>query len=86
MSHEDHQELVAVLLNFPGYVILSGYQHTVYEALERAGWERRETLVVAHSSAVHSSAKRKPNRTECLWLNPRTAAWNNSFLFNNPNP
>lgn len=81
MSHEAHEELVETLLNFPGFVILSGYQHAVYEPLEQAHWRKIEISVVAHSSAAHTSEQRKPKRVECLWLNPRVAQWNKLNLF-----
>ena len=40
LSHDDHRELVGCLLWVRGMVVLSGYAHETYAALERAGWAR----------------------------------------------
>jgi len=40
MSAEKHKELVEVLLNIKGKVILSGYDHEIYLPLENNKWEK----------------------------------------------
>ncbi len=77
MSLEDHQDLVQILLSCKGKVLLSGYQHSVYEPLERAGWWRLDVpslcCVVGRVrvSGLNKrwSATQKQPRTESLWLN-----------------
>ena len=73
-----HAELVSLLLETPGAVIVSGYAHPVYEPLESAGWRRIDWPTVCHAVAktrhtgiqgdgAVTSAQR---RVESVWLNP----------------
>lgn len=68
LSEKDHQELVGYLLMARGMVVLSGYAHETYSALEKAGWMRIECPTCTHNSG--SSLTR---RVECLWLSPSLA-------------
>ncbi|MBY9081025.1 DNA adenine methylase [Paenibacillus sp. HN-1] len=63
MKDKDHEELLAVLLEHPGPVILSGYAHPMYD--DRLKHWRRETKVV--------KAEAGRSRTEVLWINPSAA-------------
>jgi DNA adenine methylase len=75
MTPADHTRLLACIVQVQGMVILSGYEHPLYqEAL--SAWECRH-LDVACASAVdaagRSTGERAPDalrRTECLWRNP----------------
>ena len=40
MTNEQHKELVEVLLNIKGKVILSGYEHSIYDKLINNGWKK----------------------------------------------
>ncbi|MUG26017.1 DNA adenine methylase [Paenibacillus macerans] len=60
MQEEDHIELLDVLDEHPGPVILSGYAHPLYDN-RLSHWER-ETKIVTAEAAQH--------RTEVLWINP----------------
>lgn len=79
MTLEDHEDLVSLLLECKGMVILSGYRHSVYEPLERAGWQRYDFQVSCHlagsvrgSSLLGAGSKRKSvPRVESVWLNPQ---------------
>lgn len=63
MKDADHGELLDVLDAHPGPVILSGYDHQLYnERLER--WTRVEKQAVAEMGRI---------RTEVLWINPVAA-------------
>ncbi len=68
MSLQDHEELVALLLQVKGTVILSGYAHPVYAPLEQAGWLRisfpQPRYGIRSALGTH-----KPVCQECLWLN-----------------
>lgn len=72
MSMADHQELVEVLLNLRGRVILSGYAHPVYEPLERAGWERKDwetyCIVNGRTKATKGLDKEQFKRKESVWI------------------
>jgi len=85
MSLEDHKELVDILLNVKGKVLLSGYRHEVYEPLEKAGWVRLEFKTACFAAGRtrltgilgKGSALKKSPRTECVWVSP-TAQKTNS--------
>ncbi len=40
MTNEQHEELVEVLLNIKGKVVLSGYEHSIYDKLINNGWKK----------------------------------------------
>jgi DNA adenine methylase len=64
MSDGDHQELLQVLVELSGFVILSGYRSELYDRA-LADWPS-----FTKSTQSQSNAK----RTEVLWLSPRTWA------------
>lgn len=60
MSEQDHVELIEVLLEHPGPVVLSGYHSDLYEQLLR-GW---------HKETINGSAEYYgKSREEILWMN-----------------
>jgi DNA adenine methylase len=66
MTDDEHEELLAVLLEHPGPVLLSGYDSPLYRRLEeQAGWARVDT---------RARAEKGSKREEILWLNPAAAA------------
>lgn len=66
MSEEDHGELLLLLGEIKGKFLLSGYPSEMYDqAAEAFGWRRVSKDVALHSS----SAKEKPIKSECLWMN-----------------
>lgn len=67
MSLQDYQDLVQLLLQVRGKVLLSGYRHEVYAPLERAGWRVAETVV--HSPSALEAGSKQPLRTEVVWYN-----------------
>ncbi len=88
MNDKDHEELVNILLNLQGKVMLSGYNHPIYNPLEQAGWNR-----IGYKTACHAVgrtrgtgiqgegiAMKKQARTESIWLNPQTMASRKSSL------
>jgi DNA adenine methylase len=64
MDEGDHRELVARVLASRSMVVLSGYFHSIYKPLEKAGWKPVDFDVPAYSS------DKRTRRTECLWLSP----------------
>ena len=64
MSHEDHVELLQVVQDLAGMVILCGYPHPVYDAA-LTGWRQIDRAAMADGA--------RP-RVECLWLNPAASA------------
>lgn len=64
MSNDDHVKLLSFLRTLKGFVVLSGYDHPLYnEAL--SDWHRVERAALADGA--------RP-RTEVLWLNPAAEA------------
>jgi len=79
MSQDDHRDLVGLLLQVEGMVILSGYRHEVYTPLEDAGWKRLDFPTACHSAGRtratgilgRGAALRMAPRIESVWLNPQ---------------
>ncbi|MFT9116575.1 MAG: DNA adenine methylase [Sporolactobacillus sp.] len=63
MSDDDHEELLQVLNNHPGPVILSGYDNPMYEDM-LGSWNKFTKQAKAEAGA---------RRTETLWINPVAA-------------
>lgn len=72
---EFHQELVKTILDSKGAVVLSGYNHPVYEPLVEAGWKVHVIEATCHAagrvrgSYIHGG--KAPKRTEYVWQNPK---------------
>lgn len=64
MTDHDHEELLKVLLNLDGKVIVSGYPSEIYNDY-LGNWKRIDT------SARISSGRGTDTRTECLWISPK---------------
>lgn len=73
-----HRELVEVISNCSGRVVLSGYDSPIYAPLDDLGW-RRESFAVTCSASGRvrgsrlrgtGSATRHAPRTEVVWRNP----------------
>ena len=85
MTIEDHERLVGILLVVKGKVMLSGYQHAVYDALD--GWNRHEIEVLAHSvgrtrvSGLQGEGNltEKQKRTESVYMNYELGQMSLSF-------
>ncbi len=63
MNEDDHKELLDVLMEHPGPVVLSGYAHPMYDK-RLADWHRETNTVKAEAGRI---------RTEVLWVNPMAA-------------
>jgi len=82
MTAEDHEELVALILGVKGMALLSGYRHSAYDALERAGWQRHDygttCSAAGRTRATGIRGKgamlRMQPRTESIWISPRAAS------------
>lgn len=69
---EYHVQLVDVLLAVKGMVILSGYDHAVYERLGEAGWVTDLYGASAVMEVVKAKGEKK-GRTEIVYRNPQAA-------------
>lgn len=78
-DHEHHKRLVSVLLACKGAVVLSGYDHPVYDALVRCGWRKIQISTACHAAVRGRSsgligagaARAKVPRIETIWTNKR---------------
>ena len=69
MAAGDHEELALLARSLEGMVIISGYPSGEYQLwYENHGWQRYEKQTRTNSSGLHSA-----DRTEAIWLSPRTA-------------
>lgn len=59
MSEADHKRLLELLCNHPGPVVISGYDHPLYD----------EKLKEWHRDAIGVAAENGAKRTEVLWVN-----------------
>lgn len=66
MTDADHAELLDVVLELEGFVVLSGYASPLYET-RLAHWQKSTT------SARISAGRGTGLRTECVWINPACA-------------
>jgi DNA adenine methylase len=64
LTEEDHVELLAVLQDLEGMVVLSGYPSELYDGT-LTGWRSVQRQAYADGGRA---------RVECLWLNPATVA------------
>ncbi len=62
MTDADHEELLLLLLDHPGKVIISGYENDMYDDFLR-GWHKEHKRTQAEAGNI---------RTETLWLNYTT--------------
>ena len=80
-SDDAHSRLVDALLHLPGRFMVSGYQHSLYQPLDDAGWSRTdyETACYASPRTRHTgilgegSATTAAKRVESVWVNPPDA-------------
>lgn len=73
MTDEEHEELLATLMEHPGPVLLSGYDSPLYVRLTNdAGWSK---------TSIKACAEKGKSRTEILWINPTAAEAMKGRLF-----
>lgn len=78
MTDDDHNDLVDVLLDVKGMVVLSGYPNKIYGRLEEAGWSVTDFETFCSSVARTTitglqgtgSLDGVQDRTERVWRNP----------------
>lgn len=64
-----HVELVDLLLTLKGKVVLSGYDHSVYDKLVENGWTKMLLGEYAKSSAYNKVGGKKTVGAEIVWIN-----------------
>lgn len=69
---EWHEKMVDVLLNVQGYVVLSGYNHPIYDRLIENGWWT-DTYGAKAIMEVVQGGGTKRKRVEIVYRNPKAA-------------
>ena len=64
MTVEDHLDLLQLIKNARGKVMLSGYSSPLYNR-NLKGWKCKKKQIANHSSQT----KKKARRVECIWMN-----------------
>jgi DNA adenine methylase len=72
LTEQSHVELLEVLLQHPGPVVISGYESQLYrEMLEGKGWVK---------AAIQSNDQSNKPRQEVIWMNYEPAIWQMNLL------
>lgn len=92
MDNGKHEELITLIQTLKGKVILSGYPHPIYDALDKNGWNKIEFETACHAAGRtrnsvlqgEGSAIKKVPRTEVVWMNfePNSAVWQSKKQLN----
>jgi DNA adenine methylase len=69
-TNQDHEVFIDEVLKLKGMVLISGYEHPIYERLERNGFEKFIYQKVINTSGG-SRAKNRIYARECVWANPK---------------
>lgn len=78
LTAADHDDLVAILLEYRDCVLLSGYATERYRPLDDAGWRRLDVATTCHAAGRTRASglqgvghvKATQQRVESIWLNP----------------
>ena len=75
MTRNDHDDLLNLVKHLKGMVVLSGYDHAIYEQGLK-GWDRHEFTVSSRATVKGVAGKTSPrtHRTEVIWRNPQAIA------------
>jgi DNA adenine methylase len=73
---EHHQQLVDTVLPCKSAIVISGYDHPVYDKLVEHGWQKMQFQTITQMSNTKGEGRRKLKlqRVECLWRNPKAVA------------
>jgi len=85
----DHADLVSILLNIKGMIILSGYETDIYKPLLDAGWVIKKFDTTCRIAGRTSSSSlqgignvlEKQKRTECVYVSPNAQKLRKEPLF-----
>ena len=74
MTNEDHAEMVEIVQGLTGRVLISGYNHEIYQPLnENPDWDRQDyetvAFVAGRTKLDPDNPYKKPTRTESVWTN-----------------
>lgn len=82
MNDEQHDRLVDTILRARGKIVVSGYDHPIYQRLDRAGWIRAEVPTACYATGrtrasgrrgAGNALKHSP-RVEVVWRSPSCVA------------
>lgn len=67
MGNDDHESLVECLLKVNGKVVLSGYDHSIYNKLEQEGWKK--VILGEYAKYSQTGLDTKNKGVEFVWIN-----------------
>lgn len=62
MENHEHEKLINAILSIKGKFVLSGFEHPIYNKLEKFGCKKISFSVIAYAS------DNRAKREECLWI------------------
>lgn len=79
-TRDDHRDFIDTVCNTVGKILISGYDHEIYQPLTERGWRKIEIQVSTTAGLSKEKALRqrltgekvygeREKRIECLWLN-----------------
>jgi len=73
---EHHQQLVDTVFTCKSAIVISGYDHPVYDKLVEHGWQKIQFQTITQMSNTKGKGQRKLKlrRVECVWRNPKAVA------------
>jgi len=88
MNEQDHKELVELLLGITGKVVVSGYNHDIYNPLVDNGWRQINYKTACYATGRtrgtgvlgEGSGRKMQPRTEMVWLSPNCGKSSNQGL------
>jgi DNA adenine methylase len=80
LKNDYHKSLVQVILDCKGAVVLSGYEHEIYQPLIKAGWNCTKYHTACHAAGRNRNSKLQGKnsnlqhvpRIECVYSNLKT--------------
>ena len=83
---EHHQQLIEIVLSCKSAIVISGYDHPIYDKLLEHEWQKIQFQTITQMSNTKGEGQRKLKlkRVECVWRNPQAVAatTHNLSLFN----
>lgn len=80
MQENEHQDFINTVLGLKAKIIISGYDHPIYDALVKNGW-KKISIEVNAASGNKKNKDIDTDRTEILWISPNVSGRAQLSLF-----
>lgn len=78
MIEDQHVEFIETCLKMKSMIMISGYDHPIYNPLTAAGW--RKVTIPHEAKSVNHAKKGDYTRNEILWLSPNVKTAQNTLF------